>query len=201
VNPVTLRGKHVLLEPLGKQHVEPMRRIMAGDRSTFGWQWLPPPEGVEGYIEKAMQMRALAFATCRPDGTMVGSTRLFDLQEWDWPPGLDPRPGDPAIDACEIGHTWLAPEAQRTAINTEAKLLMLQLAFEVWRCYRVTLKTDARNEKSRTAIARLGAHFDGVLRGFQPGADGTVRNTAYFTIVDSEWPAVKARLTGFLEGR
>jgi len=98
------------------------------------------------------------------------------------------------VDAAEIGYTWIAPAWQRTAVNTEAKLLMLRHAFETWRCFRVTLKTDERNTRSRRAIERLGAHFDGILRAFQPAVDGKPRNTAYYTILASEWPSVEAAL-------
>jgi RimJ/RimL family protein N-acetyltransferase len=94
----------------------------------------------------------------------------------------------------EIGWTWLAADAQRTALNSEAKYLMLAHAFERWRVHRVSLQTDARNARSRAAIERIGARLDGVLRAQRPAADGTVRDSAYYTILDSEWPAVRARL-------
>jgi RimJ/RimL family protein N-acetyltransferase len=94
----------------------------------------------------------------------------------------------------EIGGTWLAPRVQRTPVNTEAKLLMLAHAFEVWRVRRVSLKTDARNERSRRAIERLGARFDGVLRAHMPAADGGLRDSAFYSILDAEWPAVRETL-------
>jgi RimJ/RimL family protein N-acetyltransferase len=197
IGPVTLRGRFVLLEPLARRHVEPMRQLAVGPRETFHWAVVPRPEEVEAYVEKALALverrQAVVFATCLPSGELVGCTRLFDLQRWDWP-GRDPRPGEDVLDAAEIGFTWLAERAQRTAVNTEAKLLMLEHAFEAWRCFRVTLKTDERNERSRRAIERLGAHFDGILRAFQPAIDGAPRNTAYYTILAAEWPAVKAEL-------
>jgi N-acetyltransferase len=108
---------------------------------------------------------------------------------------------DGTPDAAEIGWTWLAPEAQRTAVNTSAKLLMLEYAFEVWHVRRVTLKTDARNERSRNAISRIGAHFEGILRAHVPAADGGIRDSAMFSILDSEWADVKARLEVRLKGR
>jgi RimJ/RimL family protein N-acetyltransferase len=120
--------------------------------------------------------------------------KKLDLQRWEWPMGKDPRPGEDVFDAAEIGYTWLAESAQRTRINTEAKLLLLRHAFETWRCFRVTLKTDERNQRSRRAIERLGARLDGILRAFQPAADGKPRNTAYFTILAAEWPQVRAGL-------
>jgi RimJ/RimL family protein N-acetyltransferase len=196
IAPVTLRGRFVLLEPLAQRHVEPMRQLAAGPRETFRWAMVPSPDEVEAYVARAIaqmeQRQAIVFATCLPSGELVGCTRLFDLQRWEW--ARDPRAGEDVLDAAEIGYTWLAQDAQRTPVNTEAKLLMLQHAFETWRCFRVTLKTDKRNERSRRAIERLGAHFDGVLRAFQPGADGAPRNTAYYTILAAEWPAVKERL-------
>jgi RimJ/RimL family protein N-acetyltransferase len=94
----------------------------------------------------------------------------------------------------EIGSTWYSGSAQRTAVNTECKLLMLRHAFEVWNVERMTLKTDARNERSRAAIERLGARFDGALRVHMPASDGTLRDTAYYSILTSEWPEVRATL-------
>ena len=120
---------------------------------------------------------------------MLGSTRFMNIEHWPWDlAGADP-------DAVEIGSTWLAPSAQRTPVNTEAKLLMLTHAFEVWHVQRVTLKTDARNERSRNAILRLGARFDGVLRANMPAYDGAwPRDSAFYSILASEWPAVRSGL-------
>ncbi|MCA1828571.1 MAG: GNAT family N-acetyltransferase [Myxococcales bacterium] len=198
IEPVELRGQFVRLRPLSLADVAPMRTLVSGARDTFTWANVPRPSGVEAYVAKVLSQmerrEAVVFATCLPSGEMVGCTRLFDLQRWDWPADADPRPGQDVVDAAEIGYTWIAPAWQRTAMNTEAKLLMLRHAFEIWRCFRVTLKTDERNQRSRRAIERLGAHFDGILRAFQPAVDGKPRNTAYFTILAAEWPDVKARL-------
>ncbi len=187
----------MLLRPLSSADADEMRMLAAGPRETFRWTLVPQPAEVEAYVARAVAemdaRRALVFATCLASGELVGCTRLFDLQRWDWA-GRDPRAGEDVLDACEIGYTWLAERAQRTVVNTEAKLLMLSHAFETWRCLRVTLKTDARNDRSRRAIERLGARLDGVLRAFQPGADGAPRNSAYYTILQSEWPSVKAAL-------
>ena len=198
IGPVELRGRQVLLRPLSLDDAERMRALVAPP-AEFGWGNVPQPSGVEAYIAKALasvaRREAVVFATCLAStGEMVGSTRFFDLQRWEWPAGADPRPGQDVLDACEIGYSWIAPAWQRTAVNTEAKLLMLTHAFETWRCLRVTLKTDERNEQSRKAISRLGAHFDGILRAFQPAVDGKPRNTAYFTILASEWGKVRERL-------
>lgn len=199
IEPVTLRGKFVLLRPLALEDAPALRAIASGPRDTFTWGNVPQLDAVDAYVAKAIasveRREAVVFATCaEASGEVLGCTRLFDLQRWEWPAGADPRAGQDVLDAAEIGYTWLAPPAQRTKVNTEAKLLMLQHAFETWRCFRVTLKTDERNARSRAAIARLGAHFDGILRAFQPAVDGCPRNTAYFTLLASEWPAVKASL-------
>lgn len=123
---------------------------------------------------------------------VVGSTRFLDLDRWD--------PAAAAPTVVEIGATWLARSAQRTAVNTEAKLLMLTHAFDVWRVRRVSFKTDARNERSRRAIERLGARFEGVRRAHMLAADGAARDSVYFSIVAAEWPAVKRRLEQRLGG-
>jgi RimJ/RimL family protein N-acetyltransferase len=138
----------------------------------------------------------LPFATVqRSSGAVVGSTRFWSLEFWPWPENHPLRrpPGVP--DAVEIGYTWLAPEVQRTALNTEAKLLMLTHAFEQWAVHRVSLRTDVRNARSRAAIERLGARLDGVLRAASPAMDGGIRDTASYSLLANEWPATRARLT------
>lgn len=198
IEPLTLYGSSVVLRPLSRGDVPALRAIAAGPRATFEWAMVPSPAEVAGYVEKALSQverkAALVFVICLPGGEVVGSTRLFDLQRWEWPGGADPRPGQDVLDAAEIGYSWLAEKVQRTAVNSEAKLLLLRHAFETFRCFRVTLKTDERNTRSRRAIERLGAHFDGILRAFQPAADGRPRNTAYYTILDREWPYIQRRL-------
>ena len=124
---------------------------------------------------------------------VVGSTSYLDVQRWRWPTGSRLQRTDHP-DVVEIGATWLAASAQRTRCNTEAKLLMLAHAFDVWQVHRVSLKTDARNAKSRRAIERLGALFEGVRRADMPGADGSVRDSAYYSIVRAEWPDVRRKL-------
>jgi RimJ/RimL family protein N-acetyltransferase len=205
IEPVTLSGKSVVLRPLSRNDVPAMRALAAGPRGTFEWAFVPTPDQVPQYVDGALaQMErksALVFAICTPSGGLAGCTRLFDLQRWEWLPGKDQRQGQDVLDAAEIGYTWLAESVQRTSVNTEAKLLLLRHAFQTWRCYRVTLKTDERNTRSRRAIERLGAHFDGVLRAFQPAADGKPRNTAYYTILDREWPDIERRLQQKLQER
>jgi RimJ/RimL family protein N-acetyltransferase len=202
IEPVTLRGQFVTLRPLAPGDVKALHTIASGPRETFQWANVPQPGAVEAYVARALAQvqsrQAVVFAICRGD-EVVGCTRLFDLQRWEWPDDSDPRPADDVLDACEIGYTWLSPEVQRTRVNTEAKLLLLRHAFETWKCFRVTIKTDARNERSRNAIARLGAKHDGMLRAFQPAADGKPRVTAYFTILAEEWPTVRHTLESKLQ--
>jgi N-acetyltransferase len=192
--PVVLSGEHVRLEPLVPDHVPGLVAAAAEDRSNYQWTMVPDGEGeLRATIENAERERVagarLAFATVRlPEEVIVGSTSFLDPQRWS---RSDPnRP----FDSIEIGATWLAASAQRTAINTEAKFLMFEHAFGIWNVHRVVLNTDERNERSRAAIARVGATFEGVLRGFRYGVEGTPRNTATFSVTAREWPEVRARL-------
>jgi RimJ/RimL family protein N-acetyltransferase len=142
----------------------------------------------------------MPFATVRnSDGVVLGSTRFFNLDRWAWPEG-HAMYGRRTPDGCEIGYTWLARSAIRTAANTEAKLLMLTYAFETWRVFRVCFHTDVRNVRSRAAIERIGGKFEGVLRGHRMAADFIPRDSARFSIVANEWPAVKDRLMRKVEG-
>ena len=130
----------------------------------------------------------------------MGATRFCEIAYWQWPPGAQhQRAGVP--DVLDIGFTWLAGSAQRTSINTEAKLLMMTHAFEVWEVHRVALQTDVRNKRSWAAIERIGGRLDGIMRADRPGSDDTVRTSARFSIVAEEWPDVKARLATRLEAR
>jgi RimJ/RimL family protein N-acetyltransferase len=185
--PVTLTGRHVRLEPLGEAHVEALVRNGA---DAEVWRWMPslrpdPRESVRGWCDIVMPMHArgemAAFAIVDlAKGEAVGGTTLFDYSE--------------AHRRVEIGYTWLSKFAWRTPINTECKFLLLRHAFEVLGMNRVQLKTDARNVRSQTAIARLGAVREGVLRAHMVMPDGWVRDSVMFSIVAAEWPAVKARL-------
>jgi N-acetyltransferase len=137
---------------------------------------------------------------------IVGTSRFLDLEVFSWPPPWPPgvasgsSPSDMTLPTvAEIGSTWYAPSVQRTGVNTECKLLMLTHAFEVWHTLRVTLKTDARNQRSRSAIQRLGAVFEGVRRAHVPASDGGIRDTAYYSILAEEWPAVRENLLARLE--
>jgi RimJ/RimL family protein N-acetyltransferase len=200
LEPVTLEGRHVRLEPLSLAHVPALLAVGAGSRETFGLTTVPGDEAaMRRYVEAALAEhaagRALPFATvARAAGRVVGSTRFGNVEFWAWPRGNPLQRGAHVPDVVEIGWTWLAPDVQRSGVNTEAKLLMLGHAFEVWRVHRVSLNTDARNSRSREAILRLGARFDGVLRGARVASDGAIRDTAAYSILEAEWPQVKAGL-------
>lgn len=200
VMPAVLEGRFVRLEPLIAAHGPDLLAAASGPRDTYGLTWVPATlaEAVT-YIESALGEqtagRSLPFATIdRAGRRVVGSTRFLNIEYWTWPHGNAHQRGVERPDGVEIGATWLAAGAQRTRINTEAKLLMLEHAFDRWRVHRVSLMTDARNERSRNAIVRLGARFDGVLRAARPASDGTIRDTAAFSILESEWPAIRAKL-------
>jgi N-acetyltransferase len=196
--PVVLAGRWVRLEPLTIEHGPALAHAAAGDRSTFGFTHVPDGiESARAYVHAALEDQArgnvLPFAILSArSGRVVGSTRFLDLQYWALAERAERPEGTPV--AAEIGATWLAPDAQRTPVNTEAKLVMLRHAFQTWQVQRVSLKTDARNARSRVAIERLGARFDGVLRRFSPAVDGGLRDAAFYSILDSEWPAIRADL-------
>ena len=124
------------------------------------------------------------------DAAVIGSTRFFDLQYWAWPE--DRARSGP--DTCEIGFTWLSPKAIRTGANTEMKRLMLTHAFETWQVSSVSLHTDARNQRSRQAMERIGARFEGILRAHRLGTDGKPRDSARFSVTAADWPAVRQHL-------
>jgi len=203
IDDVTLEGKFVRLEPLELRHAAALAAASAGDDDLYRWSPVPrTKEEAANYIETALAWKAagtaLAFATVRKsDGVIIGSTRFFLIENWAWPKG-HANSGRATPDACEIGYTWLARSALRTPANTEAKLLMLKHAFETWNVVRVCLHTDARNERSRAAIARIGGKFEGILRSHRMAADFIPRDSARFSIVAAEWPEVKERLLGMV---
>ena len=200
VSPLTLADDVVRLEPLSPSHAESLHEAARADRSTYGLTLVPASlEGWVAYVDGLLAEQAggttVPFATCDArTGRVVGSTRFMTIERWTWHAGSLEQRAQGYADALEIGSTWLARAAQRTAVNTHAKLLMLAHSFEAWEVRRVTLKTDARNVRSRTAIERLGAKFDGILRAHMPAFDGAVRDTAFYSILASEWPGVKAGL-------
>jgi len=185
---LTLNGTVVRLEPLQREHARLFWEV-AKDSVDDIFRWIPYAMTTEADFERLVaqafdeQARGVSvvFTTvARDTGSIVGSTRFMNI--------------DRANRHVEIGSTWIAPAWQRTAVNTEAKYLMLRHAFEEWQCLRVEFKTDALNERSRNAILRLGARQEGIFRKHMLTHTGRVRDSVYFSIVDTEWPAVKARL-------
>jgi RimJ/RimL family protein N-acetyltransferase len=199
----TLVGDVVRLEPLGARHVDDLLIASSEHRDTYGWTTVPDGrDEVERYVGALLDAVAddetVAFAQVRvADGRAVGVTRYLTLRYR--------NAASSTPYALEVGGTWLAASAQGTALNTEAKLLLLTHAFDVWDVGRVDLKTDARNERSRAAIEAIGATFEGVLRSWQPshaaGEDGLLRDSAIYSIVSAEWPDVRARLVDRLRSR
>ncbi len=188
---VILEGRQVRLEPLSQRH---HAQLCAVGLDENIWRWNPfcvlrTPADMEAYVATALRQQAegtvLAFATVYKNAAhAVGSTRFSNF--------------DAVNRHVEIGSTWIAPPWQRTAVNTEAKYLMLRHAFEVLGCIRVEFKTDSLNERSRKAIQRIGAQQEGILRNHMVTHTGRFRHSVYFSILDAEWPAVKARLEGML---
>jgi N-acetyltransferase len=169
------------------------------------YSWSPVPQGrheAEKYIDTALAWQAagsaVPFAIVRlADDHVIGSSRFWNIERWAWPEG-HPSHGRTTPDACEIGYTWYAPSAIRTAANTESKFLMLRHAFETWQVLRVCFHTDVRNERSRAALARIGAKPEGILRAHRMAADFIPRDSARFSITASEWPTVKQGLLELL---
>lgn len=206
----TLTGRYVRLEALELEHVDDLVVAANESRLTYAFTVVPADRPTMGrYVEAALASRAEGISlpfVVREGGAatarIVGTTRFTAIETWTFPgPAPEPRPAAGAPDGVEIGYTWYAERVQRTALNTEAKLLLCTHAFDVWGVRRVTWKTDARNTRSREAILRLGASFDGVLRAHMPAADGTVRSTAYYSMLRSEWPSCRARLAARLDRR
>ncbi len=186
VSPVTLEGRHVRLEPMSLAHLGGLCEIGLDEDL---WRWtttlVRTPGEMRGYVEQALEEQsrgvALPFATVeRASGRVVGATRFGNI--------------DAANRRAEIGWTWVGGAWQRTSVNTEAKLLMFGHAFDAWGCVRVELKTDSLNERSRRAILRVGATEEGTFRNHMITYTGRLRHSVYFSVIDSEWPGVKARL-------
>jgi N-acetyltransferase len=199
---LALVGNHVRLEPLTLDHVPALVAAINEDPTSFRFSTAPETEAaMSAWVQDALAAREtgreLPFATySSAHKRVVGSTRFYDLERWH-SASEEPRRDRPP-DACLIGYTWLGASAQRTACNTEAKLLMLSHAFETWQVSRVAFRIDARNDSSRAAVERLGARFEGIRRAERLGADGQVRDSAFYSILASEWPAVKQGLVSRL---
>lgn len=191
-----LIGRRVVLEPLAEQHVDDLTRAAGADRASYAWTSVP--QGAAAMLASVRELVAaqdtLPFAQV-VDGRACGVTRFLAFRS---------RAGSALPYAVEVGGTWLAASAQGTGVNREAKLLLMTHAFEVWGVGRVDFKTDARNERSRAALASIGATFEGVLRSWQPshaaGEQGLLRDSAMFSVVAAEWPRVSRRLRGALPG-
>ena len=191
IEPITLRGPIVTLEPLAVEHTAAL--AAAADDGELWRLWytaIAPPDKMADYVTAALDMRerldAMPFVVRdNASGDVVGCTRFFNV--------------DAKNRRLEIGHTWYARRVQRTALNTECKLLLLTHAFDSLRCIAVEFRTHWFNHVSRDAIARLGAKQDAVLRNHQLGPDGVKRDTVVFSIIDNEWPAVRQHLRYQLE--
>lgn len=188
----TLKGEHVTLEPLSRDHVPALKdAVRDGELWRLWYTSIPDPEGLPAYVDKALALRetgqAIPFAVRDASGAVVGSTRFGNIE-------AEHR-------RVQIGWTWYAKRAQRTGLNTEAKALLLAHAFEVMGCGRVEFFTHLMNQASRAAIARLGAKEEGVLRNHMRMPDGSWRDTVVFSIIDSEWPAVRAHLRHLMARR
>lgn len=203
----TLTGRLVRLEPLGEEHAAAVVEAVRSSPPEHFALGVTPAADLEAVREwiataqaDALANGALPFATIRigngPD-RLVGSTRLWQVERWDWPEGSSGF-GRETPDVCEIGYTWVTSDSVATGVNVEAKLLMLSHAFDTWDVHRVAIRTDVRNEASRRAILALGAKLDGVIRADKIGADATVRDTAAYSIVSAEWPAVRDNLVNRL---
>ena len=202
IDPFTLRGEHVELVPLAIEHVDELTRAASGDRATYGFTEVPADAAaMTDYVTRMLSFArdgtALPFAQRRVrDSTLVGCTRFMELRWWR---------GREEPDEVEIGGTWLTADAQRTPINTEAKLLLLTHAFDQWGVVRVALATDSRNARSRAAIERIGARYEGTLRHHRPstveGEADRPRDTALFAITDDDWPAARVGLEQRLRSR
>ncbi len=186
ITPVTLTGAHVRLEPLAKDHCDALAAAAAEDELWRLWYTsVPAPQDMTGEIERRLGLQAagsmLPFTVLdQPKARVVGMTTYMNI--------------DKANRRLEIGSTWYARAVQRTALNTEAKLLLLTHAFEDLGCVAVEFRTHFLNQQSRRAIERLGAKLDGVLRSHQIAKDGTLRDTAVYSVVASEWPTVRSHL-------
>ncbi len=190
IEPVTLTGRYIRLVPMTMDYLDPLWEV---GQDIDLWKWIPyqlkTRDELQAYMQTALSWQAsgsaLPFVTVeQKTDRVVGSTRFGNI--------------DAANHRVEIGWTWIGKTWQRTPVNTEAKFLMLQHAFEVWRCIRVELKTDRLNERSRAAISRLGAKEEGIFRHHLITESGRLRDSVYFSITDDEWPEVKAHLQALL---
>ncbi len=180
-----LAGRHAVLEPLSAAHADALRQVVEeGGLHRLWYTSVPAPGQIGHYVDAALTAQAeggvLVFAVRDAAGDVVGTTRCYGLE--------------PDVPRLGIGYTWYSPRAQRTGVNTECKLMLLRHAFEALGCASVFFETSWSNQRSRQAIARLGAKQDGILRNCKRHADGSLRDTVVFSIIDTEWPAVRSHL-------
>ena len=186
IQPITLTGTHAILEPLSLDHLDGIKEaVLDGELWKLWFTSIPSPETAETYIRLALELREnagwMAFVVReKATNKIIGSTRYCNVDE--------------VNQRLEIGYTWYAESFQRTAINTECKYLLLSHAFETLNAIAVEFRTHWHNHKSRTAIARLGAKQDGILRNHQKGPNGMYRDTVVFSIINLEWPVVRQSL-------
>lgn len=186
---LTLRGRHVTLVPLDRMHAEPLSEASAaGDLHKLWYTAIPAPAGMLAEIDRRLRLRDIGamipFTQLDARGVPIGMTSYMNI--------------DHATPRVEIGSTWIAPTAQRGPLNTEAKRLLLGHAFEVWSCLAVEFRTHRLNQQSRRAIERLGAQLDGILRAHMTMPNGTIRDTAVYSITAQEWPVIRAHLDGLI---
>ena len=194
---IVLRENGFVLKPLAVSDVEGLWGAASEDQSHYQYTQVPKSrEMAKTYITSALtglrEGWRYPFAILAGD-RIVGTTSYFDYECWQWPKHTG-KPTSTAPDTCEVGYTWLANSAQRTGCNTACKFLLLRYAFEEWGVCRITIRTDERNARSRHAIERVGGRFEGIRRADKPGWDGTIRNSAFYSIIDSEWPDLKSQL-------
>ena len=200
INVQVLEGSLVRLEPLAVSHADDLAKAAEEERGSYGFTLVPRGSEVGGYLDaqfaRASQGLVPFAQVRRADGRAVGCTAYWDPRSW---------PGRQDLRAIEIGFTWLSASAQGSGINTEAKLLLMSHAFASLRVERVDFKTDARNARSRRALAALGATFEGVLRSWSPswapGEEGLLRDSAMYSVIAPEWDAVRSRLAARLAGQ
>ncbi|MFJ5773494.1 GNAT family N-acetyltransferase [Streptomyces sp. NPDC093094] len=189
-----LEGGLVRLEPLAHRHAAELAEAAEEDRSAYSFTWVPRAAETGAYVDAQLARAATGLVApyaqiSLATGRAVGATAYLEPRAWR---------GEDRLDAVEVGFTWLASSAQGTGLNTESKFLLFRHAFEQWRVSRLDLKTDARNARSRAAIGKTGARFEGVLRNWSrswaPGEDGLLRDSAVFSVTEDEWPACRERL-------
>lgn len=194
---IVLRKNGFVLRTLAMSDADELWNAARENQSTYLYTQVPKSrEMAVAYVSAALEGRRAgvryAFAIVAGD-RVVGTTSYFDYERWRWPKHTA-KATSAAPNICEVGYTWLADSAQRTGCNTACKFMLFEYAFETWGVYRISIRTDERNDRSRRAIERVGGRFEGIRRADKPGWDGTVRNSALYSIVDSEWLELKERL-------